>query len=196
EGGRGRPGQEHGEADRGDESAGRDVAGRRRSASAAPPAVGLPRSDRAARHLLPASERAALSRWNGADPAGGKRHRSGPSRCRRQKATREVAAETSQDPSAQGRQAQPSGGAYRRRQNRGPQPVENEGKDRQSGRAQGRRPQDGCAQKRSAPEVDETPLNPLITRIQVERSNDTGPCGTGRVSRYRLRTALVRSAGR
>jgi hypothetical protein len=33
-------------------------------------------------------------------------------------------------------------------------------------------------------------LNPLITRIQVERSNDTGPRGAGRVSRYRLRTAL------
>ena len=43
-------------------------------------------------------------------------------------------------------------------------------------------------QKESPAEVDETPLNPLITRIQVERSNDTGPCGTGRVSRYRLQT--------
>ena len=41
-------------------------------------------------------------------------------------------------------------------------------------------------QKQSPAEVDETTLNPLITRIQVERSNDAGPRGTGRVSRYRL----------
>src|SRR5262249_57408918 len=66
------------------------------------------------------------------------------------------------------------------------QAPENEGKNRQIGRAQARRPQGGCAQKPCPAEVDETPLNPLITRIQVERSNDTGPWGTGRVSRYRL----------
>src|SRR5262249_5790042 len=53
----------------------------------------------------------------------------------------------------------------------------------------GVRSQGSTAQKQPA-EVDETPLNPLITRIQVERSNDTGPRGTGSVSRYRLRTAI------
>ena len=49
-----------------------------------------------------------------------------------------------------------------------------------------RRPHGVITQKQSPAEVDETTLNPLITRIQVERSNDAGPRGTGRVSRYRL----------
>src|SRR5262249_44279177 len=154
-------------------------------------ALGLPRSDRAARHVLPASERVALSRRHGADPAGGKRHRSGASRRGRQEAAGASAGEASQDRGRQGRQARRSGSEYRWGQKRGPQTVENEGQHRQIGRAQVRRPQSACAQKRRTPEVDETPLNPLITRIQVERSNDTGPWGTGKVSRYRLRTALV-----
>ena len=45
------------------------------------------------------------------------------------------------------------------------------------------------AHKQTPAEVDETPLNSLITFIQVESLNDTGPRGAGRVLRYRLRTA-------
>ena len=56
-----------------------------------------------------------------------------------------------------------------------------------------RRPQASITQKQSPAEVDETTLNPLITRIQVERSNDAGPRGTGRVSRYRLPHRMERS---
>ena len=54
-----------------------------------------------------------------------------------------------------------------------------------------RSPQGCPAQKQIQAEVDETPLNPLITGIQVEKSNDAGPWGTGRVSRYRLRRPLT-----
>ena len=50
-------------------------------------------------------------------------------------------------------------------------------------------PQCSPAHKQTPAEVDETPLNPLITFIQVESLNDTGPRGAGRVSRYCLRTA-------
>ena len=71
QGRRGHPAQAHREADRRDEGARRDAARRRRSGGAAAAALGLPRSDRAARHLLPASERAALGRRHGSDPAGG-----------------------------------------------------------------------------------------------------------------------------
>ena len=69
-----------------------------------------------------------------------------------------------------------------------PRQDQAEGQDQgaQIGPARLRRPQASITQKQSPAEVDETTLNPLITRIQVERSNDAGPRGTGRVSRYRL----------
>src|SRR5262249_40389971 len=139
-------------------------------------------------HLLSASERAALGRWHGFDPAGGKRHRSGAAQGAQQEAAgREIAAEGGREPGGQACQVQRKQGRQRRERGKTRrQAPENEDQNRQIGRAQARRPQGGCAQKPSPAEVDETPLNPLITRIQVERSNDTRPWGTGRVSRYRL----------
>ena len=56
---------------------------------------------------------------------------------------------------------------------------------------EGRSPQEGSTQTASPAEVDEAPVNPLITGIQVETSNDAGPWGSGRVSRYRLRHPLT-----
>ena len=73
--------------------------------------------------------------------------------------------------------------------------CEKQAQGRQIGRSDHPRPQGSPRQKHAPAEVDETPLNPLITRIQVEWSNDTGPRGTGRVSRYRLR-AFDRNDGR
>ena len=85
------------------------------------------------------------------------------------------------------------GGSERQGENegfRGPgKGPEDQGQGAQVRRARLRHPQGSITQKQSPAEVDETTLNPLITRIQVERSNDTGPRGTGRVSRYRLQSS-------
>src|SRR5262249_62016681 len=127
------------------------------------------------------------------DPEVGRAQRSGAAQASEQEAAGgETAEGGGQAPAGKPCKAKREEGGQRpAREKPRRQALENEGQDRQIGRPRARRPQGGCAQKPSSAEVDETPLNPLITRIQVERSNDTGPWGTGRVSRYRLRTALV-----
>src|SRR5262249_62027536 len=106
---------------------------------------------------------------------------------KRAAAGREIAEEGAGEPGGKaGKEKGERGGRRGEREKAGRQAPENEGQNRQIGRAQARRPQGGCAQKPSPAEVDETRLNPLITRIQVERSNDAGPWGKGRGSRDHL----------
>ena len=64
-------------------------------------------------------------------------------------------------------------------------------RNRREGRRERPHPARRLHETASPAEVDETPVNPLITGIQVETSNDAGPWGTGRVSRYRLRHPLT-----
>ena len=129
-----------------------------------------------------------LGRRHGRRSRGGARHRSdarGASRqgSRRRKRRSKRVAERLR---VAGAAAQPAG-----RQDRGGHKTPARVREKESRRQAGAGPS-GVRRKATRrksnrrAEVDETQLNPLITRIQVERSNDAGPRGTGRVSRYRL----------
>ena len=101
---------------------GEHAALRRQSGRAAAAAVGLPRPDRAARHLLPAPERAAVGRRHGSDPAGLERDRCGAAAGIGQETTGQEITR----PSAGGQDARPSRAhprPPRRRPARREQPV-------------------------------------------------------------------------
>src|SRR5436190_849926 len=103
--------------------------------------------------------RASFWRRYGSHSAGVERHRPSAARGPHQESAGQATA----------------GGRSRTRtsgQNR--QGVENEGQNGEIRPEQSRGPEVSLAQNGSRAEVDETTLNPLITRIQVERSNDTG----------------------
>src|SRR5712692_2156418 len=78
---------------------------------------------------------------------------------------------------AQGQQAGSDQGDGRKT---GWQANENKGKKRQTQRPDHCLPQGSPPQKQTPAEVDETRLNPLITRIQVESRSIPGPRGTGK----------------
>src|SRR5260370_42355669 len=87
---------------------------------------------------------------------------------------------------AQGQKADSDQGDGRKT---GWQANENKGKKRQIQRQDHCLPQGSPRQKQTPAEVDETRLNPLITRIQVESRSIPRPGERGRVSRCCLRLA-------